>query len=88
LLLVVGELDPNVDPASAYQVADALIKADKDFELLVLTGQGHTPGGSYGERRRFDFFVRHLMDQAPPRRNGNVLTSRAPAETAKALGEE
>jgi dipeptidyl aminopeptidase/acylaminoacyl peptidase len=88
LLLVVGELDTNVDPASTYQVADALIKADKDFELLVLTGQGHTPGGSYGERRRFDFFVRHLMDQAPPRRNGNVLTSRAPAETAKALGEE
>jgi len=40
LLLMVGETDRNVDPASTLQVADALIKADKDFELLVIPGAG------------------------------------------------
>ncbi len=48
LMLVVGELDDNVDPASTMQVVDALIKADKDFELVVLPGEKHTMGGSYG----------------------------------------
>jgi dipeptidyl aminopeptidase/acylaminoacyl peptidase len=66
VLLVVGELDTNVDPSSTYQVVNALIKANKDFELLVIPGAGHGPGGVYGERRRFDFFVRHLLGQAPP----------------------
>jgi dipeptidyl aminopeptidase/acylaminoacyl peptidase len=58
----VGELDRNVDPASTMQVVDSLIKADKDFELIVFPGRGHGAGGSaYGERRRIDFFVRHLL---------------------------
>lgn len=69
LMLVVGELDDNVDPASTMQVADALIKADKDFELIVLPGVGHTMGGSYGEHKRFDFFVRELLDVVPPKWN-------------------
>ena len=67
LMLVVGELDDNVDPASTMQVVDALIKADKDFELVVLPGVGHTMGESYGEHKRFDFFVRHLMGVNPPK---------------------
>ncbi len=66
LLLVVGELDRNVDPASTMQVANALIKADRDFDLLVIPGAGHgaceTP---YGQRRRQDFFVRHLLGVEP-----------------------
>jgi dipeptidyl aminopeptidase/acylaminoacyl peptidase len=62
LLLIVGELDRNVDPASTMQVADALVKANKDFELLVLPGMGHGAGGSpYGRRRTIEFFVRHLQ---------------------------
>jgi dipeptidyl-peptidase-4 len=62
LLLTVGELDRNVDPASTMQVVDALIKADKDFELIVFPGRGHGAGSSpYGQRRRNDFFVRHLI---------------------------
>ena len=69
LLLVVGEMDTNVDPSSTYQVVDALIKADKDFDLLVLPRMGHTPGGEYGERRQFDFFVRHLHGIEPPHWN-------------------
>ena len=66
LLLTVGELDRNVDPASTMQVVDALIKADKDFELIVFPGAGHGAGGSaYGQRRRNDFFVRHLLHAEP-----------------------
>ena len=59
LLLMVGELDHNVDPASTMQVVNALIKANKDFELIVFPGGGHGSGGSaYGQRRTRDFFVR------------------------------
>jgi dipeptidyl aminopeptidase/acylaminoacyl peptidase len=66
LMLVVGELDRNVDPASTMQVANALIKADKDFELLVIPGGGHGAAESpYGSRRRMDFFVRHLLGVEP-----------------------
>ncbi|MDG3006357.1 S9 family peptidase [Paludisphaera mucosa] len=66
LLLTVGELDRNVDPASTMQVVDALIKADKDFDLVVFPGADHGAGGSpYGERRRRDFFVRHLLGVEP-----------------------
>lgn len=66
LMLVVGELDDNVDPASTMQVVDALIRAEKEFELVVLPGVNHTLGGSYGDRKRFDFFVRHLHGVTPP----------------------
>ena len=66
LMLVVGELDDNVDPASTMQVADALIKANKDFELVVLPGVHHTLGESFGEHKRYDFFVRHLLGVTPP----------------------
>lgn len=66
LMLVVGELDDNVDPASTMQVADALIKANKDFELVVIPGAAHTMGESFGEHKRYDFFVRHLMGVNPP----------------------
>ena len=62
LLLAVGELDRNVDPSSTMQVVNALIKADKDFELLVVPGAGHGVLGSpYGQRRLVDFFVRNLQ---------------------------
>ena len=66
LLLVVGEADNNVDPASTMQVVNALIKANKKFDLLVIPGAGHGPGGAYGERLRNDFFVHHLLGIEPP----------------------
>ena len=66
LLLIVGEMDRNVDPATTMQVVDALIKADKDFDLLVIPGVGHGAGsGEYGSRRMNDFFVRHLLGVEP-----------------------
>lgn len=60
LMLIVGELDDNVDPASTYQFSNALIRANKDHELVVIPGMGHSSGGEYGEKKRRDFFVRHL----------------------------
>ncbi|RAW02282.1 S9 family peptidase [Pseudochryseolinea flava] len=66
LMLIVGELDDNVDPASTLQVANGLIKANKDFELVVIPGLGHSGGGEFGERKRRDFFVKHLLNVDPP----------------------
>ena len=71
ILLVVGELDMNVDPASTMQVVNALIKARKDFDLLVVPNEGHgvfrsTGDVSYGLRRQYDFFVRHLRQEPTP----------------------
>jgi len=66
LMLVVGEMDDNVDPSTTYKVCNELIKANKDFELVVLPGVPHTMGGDYGEHKRFDFFVKNLMGITPP----------------------
>jgi dipeptidyl-peptidase-4 len=71
LLLIVGEMDTNVDPASTMQVVNALVKADKEFDLLVVPGAGHGMGGAYGERRMRSFFVRHLLHkETPPKPEG------------------
>ena len=67
LMLVVGEMDDNVDPASTMQVANALIKANKDFELVVIPGARHTMGEAFGDHKRYDFFVRNLLGVTPPR---------------------
>ncbi len=70
LFLIVGEMDNNVPPESTMRFVDALIKAEKDFDLLVIPGAGHGMGGAYGQRRMQDFFVRHLLGAEPPDRNG------------------
>jgi dipeptidyl aminopeptidase/acylaminoacyl peptidase len=70
LLLIVGEMDNNVPPESTYRLCDALIKAGKDFEFVMVPGAGHGMGGPYGQRRMQDFFVRHLQGKEPPDRNG------------------
>ncbi|MCB9879000.1 MAG: prolyl oligopeptidase family serine peptidase [Planctomycetes bacterium] len=68
LLLTVGELDRNVDPASTMQVVDALIRADKDFDFVIVPGGGHGVGEMpYLVRRRQDFFVRWLHGVEPRR---------------------
>ena len=71
LLLVVGELDTNVDPSSTMQVVNALIKANKYFDLLVMPGEDHPagrrgPSAPYGDKKLWDFFVRHLLDSPTP----------------------
>lgn len=82
LLLIVGELDMNVDPASSMQVADRLVKAGKDFDLLVVPGGDHGVGRSeepidYVTRRQYDFFVRTLQGAQPPKWNHAAATSTA-----------
>ncbi len=66
LFLTVGEKDTNVDPASTMQVVNALIKAGKDFDFIMVPGHGHGVGEiPYLRKRRIDFFVRHLMKKEP-----------------------
>ncbi|MDE0838333.1 MAG: prolyl oligopeptidase family serine peptidase [Kiritimatiellae bacterium] len=69
LMLLVGELDKNVPPESTMRLSAALIKAGKDFDLIVMPGGGHGPGGEYGARRRNNFFMKHLQGIEPPNRN-------------------
>jgi dipeptidyl aminopeptidase/acylaminoacyl peptidase len=62
LMLILGGLDRNVDPTSTLQVVDALVKADKDFEFVLLPTAGHGAAESpYGNRRRVDFLERKLL---------------------------
>jgi dipeptidyl aminopeptidase/acylaminoacyl peptidase len=62
LMLVVGELDSNVDPASTMQVVGALQKANQDFDLVVIVGASHGAAETpYGSRRRADFLAQHLL---------------------------
>lgn len=75
LLLMVGEVDDNVDPSSTYQLVDQLIKHEKVFEFLMVPGMGHSSGGTYGERKRRDFFVKHLLGVEPPEWNKGVCVA-------------
>jgi dipeptidyl aminopeptidase/acylaminoacyl peptidase len=69
LLLAHGGMDSNVPPYNTYLVVDALIKANKDFDLLIFPNAGHGYGrdSGYMMRRRWDYFVRHLMGAEPPK---------------------
>ncbi len=69
LLLIVGELDNNVPPESTLRLADALIRANKDFDMIVVPNGGHGGGGRHGDRRRKDFFRKHLLGIEPPNYN-------------------
>jgi dipeptidyl-peptidase-4 len=68
LLLAHGTLDDNVPPNNTLLVVDALIKANKDFDLLMLPNQRHGYGNAsnYMTRRRWDYFVRYLLGAEPP----------------------
>lgn len=61
LMLMLGGKDRNVDPASTIQVVDALVKAGKNFEFVLLPSAGHgSAGSSYGRKRQLEFFIRQL----------------------------
>lgn len=67
LLLIHGEMDENVHPASTLVAVDALIKENKDFDLLIIPNQPHSSDHNpYFVRRRWDYFVRHLRGEEPP----------------------
>ena len=69
LLLAHGTMDDNVPPYNTLLVVDALIKANKDFDLLMLPNQRHGYGNAsnYMTRRRWDYFVRYLLGVEPPK---------------------
>ncbi len=69
LLIIHGGMDDNVPPYNSYLVADALIKANKDFDFLLLPNARHGYGADsyYIMRRRWDYFVMHLMQAKPPK---------------------
>jgi dipeptidyl aminopeptidase/acylaminoacyl peptidase len=69
LLLAHGTMDNNVPPNNTLLVVDALIKANKDFDLLMLPNQSHGYGveSNYMTRRRWDYFVRYLLEVSPPK---------------------
>ena len=69
LLLAHGTLDDNVPPYSTLLVVEALIKANKDFDLLLLPNQRHGYGSmsNYMTRRRWDYFTRWLLGAEPPK---------------------
>lgn len=68
LLLAHGGLDDNVPPYNTYLVVDALIDANKDFDLIIFPNARHGFGEDsyYMMRRRWDYFVEHLLDATPP----------------------
>ena len=69
LLLAHGLLDDNVPPSSTFLVVDALINANKDFDLILFPNKRHSYGNSnnYMTRRKWDYFVKHLKNINPPK---------------------
>ena len=67
LLLITGDIDNNVHPANTYRVIDALIKANKRFDFILLPGQrhGYAAAGDYAAWRRIDYFTQHLLGVTP-----------------------
>ncbi len=68
LLLVHGGIDENVNPSATYKFAEALIKADKDFDLLILPSQRHGYRGTsrkYFLKKKWNYFVEHLANKTP-----------------------
>ena len=69
LLIAHGSMDNNVPPSNTMLMVDALIKANKDFDLLILPNQRHGFGSmsTYFTRKRWDYWVRHLLNTEPPK---------------------
>jgi dipeptidyl aminopeptidase/acylaminoacyl peptidase len=96
LLLVTGDMDNNVHPANTYRVADALIKANKRFDMFIMPGQrhGYTTMGDYFFWLRADYFAKHLLGQASEsvdlielaRETPQVGAKRPPAAAATGRG--
>lgn len=66
LMLMHGDLDDNVHPAMTMQMVDALIKANRSFDLIIAPNRPHSLNEPYFIRRRWDYFVEYLMGATPP----------------------
>lgn len=68
LLLITGDMDNNVNPASTIKLADELMKHGKDFDLMILTNWDHAVwNNKYYYKLRWNYFVEHLLGKTPPR---------------------
>ena len=69
LMIIHGGMDDNVPPYNSYLLADALMKANKDYDFILLPHARHGFGRdrNYIMRRRWDYFVRHLLKATPPK---------------------
>jgi len=69
LLITHGSMDNNVPPSNTMLVVDALIKANKDFDMILFPNQRHGYGNmtNYMTRKRWDYFVTHLRNEIPPK---------------------
>lgn len=68
LLLVHGGIDENVNPSATFKLAEALINADKDFDMLILPSQRHgfkDKSRLYFMKRQWNYFVEHLLGEKP-----------------------
>lgn len=68
LLLVHGGVDYNVNPSGTFKLAEALIKADKEFDLLIIPSQRHGYSGSYNsyfQKKRWNYFIKNLLNKEP-----------------------
>ncbi|MBS1610057.1 MAG: prolyl oligopeptidase family serine peptidase, partial [Bacteroidetes bacterium] len=64
LLLVHGGIDENVNPSATFKLAEALVKADKEFDMLILPSQHHGYTGKYADyftKKRWNYFIEHLL---------------------------
>ncbi|HKV23625.1 MAG TPA: DPP IV N-terminal domain-containing protein [Candidatus Acidoferrum sp.] len=78
LLLVHGDVDNNVNPVETMRLVDALIKANKNFDMLLVPNMYHGEGRNlYLVRRRWDYFVQNLLGVTPPK---NFKIESAPSE--------
>ena len=75
LLLIVGEMDSNVPTESTLRFVDALIKAGKDFDMLVVPGADHGAPSRITQRKTHDFFLRNLLHEEPPDYNASFTES-------------
>jgi dipeptidyl-peptidase-4 len=68
LLLVHGGIDDNVNPSATFKLAEALVNADKEFDLLIIPSQRHGYVGktrTYFIKKRWNYFIEHLLDTKP-----------------------
>jgi Dipeptidyl peptidase IV (DPP IV) N-terminal region/Prolyl oligopeptidase family len=81
-LIIIGEMDTNVDPASSLQVVNALMKAHKHFDMLYIPGQNHGVASVAPEHYRDDYFVHYLLGVEPPDWNKVSLPTQPEPATA------
>ena len=78
LLLVTGDMDTNVNPAHTYRLAQALIEAGKDFDMLVIPGAGHGYGSAdeYFEQKMYRYFAKYLIGDSRADNWGDIFQTK------------